>query len=140
MLLMFFFNFSSCFTWGYWSLVTHKFTSAVIGSNNTFILHHNFLRSILLVTTPLNWWLQQLNNFLEHGNHGYCGHKHHSMSDVVLIVGGSTHKIWVAICVLPKDCWIGWLVLGAEDSVDDYPSESRRLPSARQPNEFSPFL
>jgi len=28
----------------------------------------------------------QLNKFQEHGDHGYCVHKHHSMSDVVLIV------------------------------------------------------
>jgi len=34
----------------------------------------------------LNGWLQQLNKFQEHGDHGYGVHKHHSMSDVVLIV------------------------------------------------------
>jgi len=41
---------------------------------------------MLLVTTPLNGWLLKLKNFQEHGDHGYCDHKHHSMSDVVLIV------------------------------------------------------
>jgi len=56
----------------------HKFTLALIGSY--------FLRSMLLVTTALNGWLLQLNNFQEHGDHGYCGHKHPSMSDVDQIV------------------------------------------------------
>jgi len=41
---------------------------------------------MLLVATPLNAWLLQLNKFQEHGDHGYCVHEHHSMSDVVLIV------------------------------------------------------
>jgi len=64
----------------------HKLPLALVGSINTFISHHYFLRRILLVATPLNGWLQQLNKFQEHGDHGYGVHKHHSMSDVVLIV------------------------------------------------------
>jgi len=64
----------------------HKFTLALVGSINTFILHHYFLRRMLLVAMPLNGWLLQLNKFQEHGDHGYCVPKHHSMSDVVLIV------------------------------------------------------
>jgi len=48
-------------------LVTQRFTLALIGSINIFILHHYFLRSMLLVTTLLNGWLLQLNNFQEHG-------------------------------------------------------------------------
>jgi len=42
---------------------------------------------------------------------------------------GLTHKILsICNCVLLKDCWIWWLVLVAEDAVDDCPWESR-LPS-----------
>jgi len=64
----------------------HEFTLALVGSTNTFILHHYFLRCMLLVDTPLNGWVLQLNKFQVHGNRGYCVHKHRSMSDVVLIV------------------------------------------------------
>jgi len=118
----------------------HRFTLALIGSIKTFILQHYFLRSMLLVTTLLNGWLLQLNNFQEHGSHGYCGYKHHSMSDVVLIVD-PLHVFWwqrrrwsdtrffqAAICVFLKDCCIWWMDLVAVDSVDDYPRESH-LPS-----------
>jgi len=58
---------------------------------------------------------------------------------------GSTLKILSNCnCVLLKDCWIWWLVLVAEDSVDDCPRESRlpsKLPASliRHPNGFSPF-
>jgi len=69
----------------YTNLVMHKFPLALIGSINTFRLHHYFLRSMLLITAHLNGWFLQLNSFQEHGDHGYCGHKHNSMSDVVLI-------------------------------------------------------
>jgi len=64
----------------------HEYTLALVGSINTFILHHYFLRHRQLFATPLNGWLLQLNKFQEHGDHGYCGHKHHSMLDVDLIV------------------------------------------------------
>jgi len=64
----------------------HKFTLALVGSTNAFTLHHFFFRRMLLVDTPLNGWFLQLNNFQVHGDHGYCVHKHRSMSDVVLIV------------------------------------------------------
>jgi len=59
---------------------------------------------------------------------------------------GSTLKILSNCnCVLLKDCWIWWLVLVAEDSVDDCHRESRlpsKLPASliRHPNGFSPFL
>jgi len=121
-------------------LVMHEFSSALVGSINTFILHRYFIRCMLLVATPLNGWLLQLNKFQEHGDHGHCVHKHHSISDVVFIVilstffddnggAGSTHKILLNCnWVLLKDCWTWWLVLVADDSVDDYPKESR-LPS-----------
>lgn len=42
---------SNCIIWGYWSLVMHEFTLALVGSINTFILHHYFLRRMLLVAT-----------------------------------------------------------------------------------------
>jgi len=43
---------------------------------------------------------------------------------------GSTQKILSSWnCVLLKDCWIWWLVLVSEDSVDDYPL--RKSPSLR---------
>jgi len=64
----------------------HEFTLALVGSINTFILHHYFLRRMLLVDTPLNGWFLQLNKFQVHGVHGYCVHKYRSMSDAVLIV------------------------------------------------------
>jgi len=83
---------SNCIALGYWALVRHRFTLALIGSINTFILHHYFLRSKLLVTTLLNGWLLQLN-FQEHGDHWYSGYKHHSMSGVVLIVD-PLHFLW----------------------------------------------
>jgi len=41
----------------------HEFNLVLIGSINTFILHHYFLRRMLLVATPLNVWLLQLNKF-----------------------------------------------------------------------------
>jgi len=65
-------------------LVIHEFTLALVGSINTFIMHHYFLRRILLVATPLKEWLLQLNKFQKH--HRYCVRKHRSMLVVVLIV------------------------------------------------------
>jgi len=59
---------------------------ALVGSINTFILHHYFLRRMLLVDTPRNGWFLQLNKFQVHGGHGYCVLKHRSLSDVVHIV------------------------------------------------------
>jgi len=84
---------SNCIIWGYWSLVMHEFTLALVGSINTFILHHYFLRRMLLVDTPLNGWFLQLNKFQVHGVHGYCVHKYRSMSDAVLIVD-PLHVLW----------------------------------------------
>jgi len=69
----------NCMIWGYWSLVMHKFTLALVGSINTFILHHYFLRRMLLVAAPLDGWLLQLNKFQEHEDHEYCVHNHNSM-------------------------------------------------------------
>jgi len=92
----FFFDFhllSNCIIWGYWFLVMHEFTLALVGSTNAFILNHFFFRRMLLVDTPLNGWFLQLNNFQVHGDHGYCVHKHRSMSDVVLIVN-PLHVLW----------------------------------------------
>jgi len=63
----------------------HEFTLALVGLINTFLLHHHFLRRMVLVTTPLNGWLLQLNKCQEQGDHGYYVNKH-SISDVVLIV------------------------------------------------------
>jgi len=42
---------SNCIIWGYWSLVMHELTLALVGSINTFILQHYFLRRMLLVAT-----------------------------------------------------------------------------------------
>jgi len=55
-------------------LFRHEFTLALVGSTYTFILHHYFLRRMLLVDTPLNGWCLQLNKFQVHGDHGYCVH------------------------------------------------------------------
>jgi len=58
----------------------------LIDSINIFLWHHYFSQSMLLANTPLNEWLVHLNNLQEHRDHEYCGHRHHSMSDVVLMV------------------------------------------------------
>jgi len=71
----------------------HEFTLALVGSINTLVLNHNFLRRMLLVATPLKGWLLQLNKFQERGDHGYCVYKHHSMSHVVHIVD-PLHVLW----------------------------------------------
>jgi len=149
--------FFNCITWGYWSLVMHEFTLALVGSINTFILDHYFLRRMLLVATPLNGWFQQVNKFQERRDHGYCVHKHRSMSVVVLIVD-PLHVLWWQ--------WGRWF-----DTYDSFELQlcspqglldmvagpggrrlhgrltpgkvafprSCRLPSARHPNEFSSF-
>jgi len=108
-----------------------------------------FLRSMLLVAAPLNGWLLQLNKFQERMDHGYCVHKHHSMSDVVLIVdlmmffdenggAGSRHKI-LSSCDLCGWSWwrkISWTTTPGKIA---FP-RSYQLPSARHLNGFPPFL
>jgi len=111
----------------------HEFTLALVGSINTFILHHYFLRRMPLVDTPRNGWFLQLNKFQVHGDHGYCVLKHRSLSDVVHVVD-STHTIGYG-------GWFWWqktLWTAAPGKVA-FP-RSCRLPSARHPTGFSPFL
>jgi len=56
----------------------------------------------------------------------YCWSSPRSLMTIAALV---RHKIISSCnCVLLKDCWIWWLVLVAENSMDDCPRESR-LPS-----------
>jgi len=143
---------------GYWSLVMHEFTLALVGLINTFILHHYFLRRMLWVATPLNGWLLQLNKFQERGDHGYCVHKTSqyvrcrpycwssprslmTMAALVQPLRFFRTAIVFSSRTVGYGGWSWWQKTSWTTAPEKiaFP-RSCRLPSARHPNGFSLFL
>jgi len=121
---------SNWITWGYRSLVMQEFTLAR-------------LTHLYWITTFSDVWYWSLRLWTD-GSYSWTNFRSMGitdtastnitvsrMSSLLLILStffddnggaGSTHKILSSCnCVLLKFCWIWWLVLVAEDSVDDYP-------------------
>jgi len=135
----------------------HEFTLALVCSINTFILHHYFLRRMLLVATPLNGWFLQLNKFRSQGitdaastNITVC-----RMSSLLLILstffddngGVVRHKrsFRAAIVFSSRTVGCGGWSWWQKTPWTTTPGKvafprSCRLPSAKHPNGFSPFL
>jgi len=140
---------SNCINWGYWSLVMHEFTLALVGSINTFILYHYFLRRMILVATLWTDGSYSWANFKSMGitdtaskNIAVC-----RMSSLLLIFStffddnsgaGSTQDYFELQLCSGWSWWQKTPWTTAPGKVA-FP-RSCRLPSARHPNGFSPFL